>query len=109
MIARYRMKYLLALCALVAVPAFSMTYSTAQEKPVTPHKAPADSTEAVSDATATTTADSTEEEKEKKTIESETKSSKRFDGLFTVFQDTTDGSLKVMIKKSQLNKEYMLV
>ena len=40
-------------------------------------------------------------------IESETKSSKRFDGLFTVFQDTTDGSLKVMIKKSQLNKEYI--
>ncbi len=57
MVARYRMKYLLALCALVAVPAFSMTYSTAQEKPVTPYKAPADSTEAVSDATATTTAD----------------------------------------------------
>ncbi|MBE85004.1 MAG: hypothetical protein CME21_20800 [Gemmatimonadetes bacterium] len=107
MVARYRMKYLLALCALVAVPAFSMTYSTAQEKPVTPYKAPAESTEAVSDATATTTADSTEEEKEKKTIESETKSSKRFDGLFTVFQDTTDGSLKVMIKKSQLNKEYI--
>ena len=36
-----------------------------------------------------------------------TKSSKKADGLFTVFQDTANGSLQLYVKKSQLGKEYI--
>lgn len=45
--------------------------------------------------------------KKEKTIESETKSSKVFEGLFTVYQDTTNGSLLMEISEDQLNKEYI--
>lgn len=30
-----------------------------------------------------------------------------YEGLFTIYQDTTDGSAKIAIKKDQLNKEYI--
>lgn len=59
---------------------------------------------ATSDSTASAEADSTEEIK---TLASETESSKRFDGLLTVYQDTTDGSLKLSIRKDQIDKEYV--
>ena len=79
----------------------------AEAKPDSSAKSPADSSAVTaSDSTATAEADSTEEE-EGKTIESETESSKRFDGLFTVFQDTTDGSLKLLIEKDQVGREYV--
>ena len=53
-----------------------------------------------------TAADSTEEE-EKKTISSETQKCRKFAGLFDVYQDTTDGSIKLAIRKEQIDKEYL--
>ena len=49
----------------------------------------------------------TKKPKKGKTIASETKKSQKFDGLFTVYQDTTDGSSKMVIKEDQLDKEYI--
>ncbi|MGG6231899.1 zinc-dependent metalloprotease [Tenacibaculum sp. SDUM215027] len=43
----------------------------------------------------------------KKTIKSLTKSSKKLDGLFTIFQDTVTGDVKLLLKKEQLNKDFI--
>ncbi len=43
----------------------------------------------------------------KPTIEDKTKSSKRNEGLFVVYQDTATGSVQLYIKKDQLGKEYI--
>jgi hypothetical protein len=40
-------------------------------------------------------------------IQDKVKSSRKIDGLFTVYQDTTTGSLQLYIKKNQLGKEYI--
>jgi hypothetical protein len=44
---------------------------------------------------------------EKKTITDLTKSSKKIDGLFTIYQDTITGSLQMVISENQLNNEYI--
>ena len=73
----------------------------------------ADSATAVSDLTVVAAPDSvasdstSEEKEEKETIASETEGSRKFDGLLTVYQDTTDGSLKIAIRKDQIDKEYV--
>ncbi|GGZ70549.1 zinc-dependent metalloprotease [Algibacter mikhailovii] len=46
-------------------------------------------------------------EKTKSTIADLTKSSKKIEGLFTIYQDTVSGSLQMLIKKDQLNVEYI--
>jgi hypothetical protein len=43
----------------------------------------------------------------KKTIASVTKTSRKVDGLFSLYQDTANGSLHMVIKKDQLGKEYI--
>jgi hypothetical protein len=43
----------------------------------------------------------------KKTIADLTKSSKKIDGLFTIYQDTITGSLQMIITEDQLNKEFI--
>jgi hypothetical protein len=43
----------------------------------------------------------------KKTIKETVKASKLKDGLFALYQDTTNGSVYMKIKKSQLNKEFI--
>ena len=43
----------------------------------------------------------------KVTLDSLTKASKLFKGMFTFYQDTLNGSLQMLIEKSQLNKEYI--
>ena len=43
----------------------------------------------------------------KATIAEKTKSSKKTDGLFTIYQDTATGSVQLYIKKDQLGKEYI--
>jgi hypothetical protein len=48
-----------------------------------------------------------EEKDETKTIEEVTKASKRYPGLFTVYQDTIDGSVYIEVKASQLQQEYI--
>lgn len=45
--------------------------------------------------------------KEKVTVESKTKSCKKFDGLFTIYQDTTNGSAYLLLKKDMIGKEYI--
>ena len=76
----------------------------AQEKPV---PVPTDSTQ-------TAQTDSTNKKKEKKkekkkTIADLTKSSRKYPGLFTVYEDTTTGALQLLIKKSQIGQEYIYV
>ncbi|AZJ35375.1 zinc-dependent metalloprotease [Tenacibaculum singaporense] len=45
--------------------------------------------------------------KPKKTIKSLTKSSKKLDGLFTIYQDTVTGDVKLLLKKDQLDKDFI--
>jgi hypothetical protein len=45
--------------------------------------------------------------KKDKTIKELTKSSKKVDGLFTIYQDTVTGKLQMLIKKEQLNTDYI--
>ena len=40
-------------------------------------------------------------------ITDKVKSSKKIDGLFTMYQDTTTGSLQLYVKKNQLGKEFI--
>ncbi|MEM9896021.1 MAG: zinc-dependent metalloprotease [Bacteroidota bacterium] len=50
----------------------------------------------------------TEKKKEeKRTIASETKKHAKIDGLFTIYQDSTSGKVKMAVRKDQLNKEYI--
>ena len=48
-----------------------------------------------------------QKESKVKSIKDLTKSSNKFDGLFTIFQDSIDGKLKMVIKKEQFNKEFI--
>ena len=45
--------------------------------------------------------------KKAKTIKELTESSKKIEGLFTIFQDTITGSTKLLIKEDQLNKDFI--
>jgi hypothetical protein len=40
-------------------------------------------------------------------ITDKVKSSRKIDGMFTLYQDTTTGSIQLYVKKNQLNKEYI--
>ncbi|MEQ8550416.1 MAG: zinc-dependent metalloprotease [Cyclobacteriaceae bacterium] len=44
---------------------------------------------------------------EKKTLASETKKHMKFDGLFTIYQDSTTGKTKMLIKEDQIGKEFI--
>jgi hypothetical protein len=43
----------------------------------------------------------------RKTIADVTKSSRKYDGLFTIYQDTASGSLHLLVPKTMLDKEYI--
>ena len=45
--------------------------------------------------------------KPKKSIATLTKSSKKIEGLFTIYQDTVTGAVKMVVTKDQLNKDYI--
>lgn len=51
--------------------------------------------------------DTTKKTPPAKSIKDKVKSSKKIDGLFTLYQDTATGSLQMYIKKNQLGKEYI--
>ncbi|QMU65701.1 MAG: DUF5117 domain-containing protein [Flavobacteriaceae bacterium] len=55
----------------------------------------------------TETVDKPKPKKKKKTIASLTKSSKKTEGLFTLFQDTITGDVKMLITKDQLNRDFI--
>lgn len=44
---------------------------------------------------------------DKKTIEELVKQSKKIEGLFTIYQDTVTGSIQLLVKENQLNKDYI--
>jgi len=46
-------------------------------------------------------------EDKKKTIADLTKTSKKIEGLFTVYQDTINGSIQMLVSKDQLKKEFI--
>ena len=72
----------------LCITMFTLTPLLAQET--------SDSTQVKEDSTET-----------KKTISELTKSSRKIEGLFTFFQDTVNGSVQMLIKNNQLNKEYI--
>ena len=45
--------------------------------------------------------------KKGKSIKDLTKSSKKIEGLFTIYQDTVTGSVKLLVKEDQLNKDFI--
>lgn len=45
--------------------------------------------------------------KKGKSIKDLTKSSKKIEGLFTIYQDTITGSVKLLVKEDQLNKDFI--
>ena len=47
------------------------------------------------------------DEKKPKTITEIVGSNKKFEGLFTLYQDTTNGTVHLLIKQAQLDKEYI--
>ncbi|MDP9230736.1 MAG: Matrixin, partial [Bacteroidota bacterium] len=52
-------------------------------------------------------ADTAKSKKPAAGITDKIKSSKKIDGLFTIYQDTATGSVQLYIKKNQLGKEYI--
>ncbi|WP_194777689.1 zinc-dependent metalloprotease [Pararhodonellum marinum] len=48
-----------------------------------------------------------EKKSEKKKIEDLTKGHKKFEGLFTFFQDTVSGEIKMLVAKDQIGKEFI--
>ena len=46
-------------------------------------------------------------EKNEKTIEELTKSSKKIEGLFTIYQDTVTAEVKMVLKEEQFQKEFI--
>ena len=50
---------------------------------------------------------SDKKEKAEKTIADLTKSSKKISGLFTIYQDTISGSIKMIVRENQLNKDFI--
>jgi len=54
-----------------------------------------------------TTTKKTPKKKKEKSIKDLTKSSKKIEGLFTIYQDTITGSVKLLVKEDQLNKDFI--
>jgi hypothetical protein len=55
----------------------------------------------------TTPADTTKKTPPKPSITDKVKSSRKIEGLLTIYQDTTTGSVQLYIKKNQLGKEFI--
>src|SRR5437868_13627493 len=49
----------------------------------------------------------TAKENKKPSIQEKVKSSRKYDGLFTLYQDTVSGSLQMYVKKDQLSKDFI--
>lgn len=59
------------------------------------------------DSTKKAVADSVKKKSEKPAIEDKVKSSKKVDGLFTLYRDTATASLQFYIEKKQLDKDFI--
>ena len=51
--------------------------------------------------------DDKKKEKKEKSILDLTKSSKKIEGLFTIYQDTISGKLKMVVSKNQFENEFI--
>ena len=51
--------------------------------------------------------DTTKKEKTEKTIADLTKSSQKIEGLFTIYQDSLTGDIKMVLKEDQFNKDFI--
>ena len=51
--------------------------------------------------------DTVKKEKPPASINDKVKSSRKIDGMFTLYQDTATGSIQLYVKKDQLGKEYI--
>src|SRR5687767_14593597 len=58
-------------------------------------------------AAAAPSVDTTAKAKKPSAIADKVKSSRKIDGMFMLYQDTTGGSLQMYVKKNQLGKEYI--
>lgn len=73
-----------------------------------PKKQPDTTKVAPPDSSKNAAADSTKKKKdEKPTIDEKIKSSKKVDGLFTLYQDTATASLQLYLTKEQLEKDFI--
>jgi len=59
------------------------------------------------DSTQKTDADSVKKKPEKPSIDDKVKSSKKVDGLFTLYRDTATASLQLYLEKEQLGKDFI--
>ena len=80
---------------LLATGMFMCIYSFAQNNPANSQAAKADTTK------------KTPPTPPKPSVADKVKSSKKIDGLFTLYQDTATGSVQLYVKKNQLGKEYI--
>jgi hypothetical protein len=80
---------------LLATGMFMCMYSFAQNNPANSQAAKADTTK------------KTPPTPPKPSVADKVKSSKKIDGLFTLYQDTATGSVQLYVKKNQLGKEYI--
>ncbi len=87
----------IVLSIFLALAIFSVNDINAQRKKRKKNKKGADKTEMPKK----------KKEKPKKTIAQLTKKSAKMEGLFTIFQDSLTGSVKLLVKKEQLNKDYI--
>ncbi len=87
----------LLLSIFLALAIFSVNDINAQRKKKKKNKKGADKTEMPKK----------KKEKPKKTIADLTKKSAKMEGLFTIFQDSVTGGVKLLVKKEQLDKDYI--
>ena len=57
--------------------------------------------------TKSTASDTASKENKKPSIQEKVKSSHKYEGLFTLYQDTVTGSLQMYVKKDQLGKNFI--
>lgn len=62
---------------------------------------------AIADSTSVAAKKDTSEVKKKPTVAEKTKSCKKIDGLFPIYQDTAKGNIFMAVMKNQLDKEFI--
>ncbi|RQP16056.1 MAG: DUF5117 domain-containing protein, partial [Parapedobacter sp.] len=79
---------------------YALQDTSIKKQPDTTKVAPPDSTKK-------TAADSVKKKPEKPSIEDKVKTSKKVDGLFTLYRDTATASLQLYLEKGQLGKDFI--
>ncbi|MGK6351892.1 zinc-dependent metalloprotease [Parapedobacter sp. DT-150] len=104
------MKYLLTLIVasglFAAMPASTHAGTHALQDTL-PKKQPDTTNVVPPDSTKKAAADSVKKKPEKPSITEKVKSSKKIDGLFTLYRDTATAGLQLYLKKEQLDKDFI--